>query len=115
MVSWEVLTKAIGEGGGRSHRLLAVLYDGTCDQVATGAEEAEVVSAHCCCADLGRSGGRAAQVNKVKRRGGAEGMHLTEHPVNISRLNHKRVLERTLGMSFLLSIRCDISMHKVHP
>ena len=85
VVSREVLTKAAGEGGGRSHRLLAILYDGTCDRVATGAEEAEVVSAHCCCADLGRSGGRAAEVNKVKRKGrrgghardGASRKHIT--------------------------------------
>jgi hypothetical protein len=70
LVSWEVLTKAAGEGGGRSHRLLAVLYDGTYDRVAAGAKEKEVVSAHCCCADLGRGGWRAAEVNVVKRRGG---------------------------------------------
>lgn len=71
MVSWEVLTKAAGEGGGRSHRLLAVLYHGTYDHMAAGAVEKEVVSAHCCCTDLGRSGWRAAEVDVVKRRGGA--------------------------------------------
>ena len=42
-------------------------------------------------------------------------MHVTEHPVNISRLNHKGVLESTLGMIFLLCIHCAISMREVHP
>lgn len=57
MVTSEALTKAAREGSGRSHCLLAVLYHGTHDRMAAGAVQKEVVSAHCCCTDLGRSGG----------------------------------------------------------
>ena len=56
VLSWDALTKAAVEGDGRSHRLLAVLYDGTYDRMAAGAEEKKVVPAHCCCAGLGKGG-----------------------------------------------------------
>lgn len=69
LVSWVALTKAAREGGGRSHRLLTVLYHGTHDQVAAGAMENEVVSAHCCCAVLGRSEWRAAEVSCGEAQG----------------------------------------------
>lgn len=71
-----VLTETAWEGGGRRHRLLAVLDHGTCHLVATGAVERQRVSAHRCWG-RGRSGGQLAETKTYERRAGVDGARVT--------------------------------------
>lgn len=90
-----VLTESAWEGGGRRHRLLAVLDHGTCHLVATGAVERERVSAHRCW-ERGRSGGRLAEIKTYERRAGVDGAHVTRFltaiPCTINREGLKAAL-----------------------